>query len=105
MTRSSIANMTFFTTYPGVTQLQINTDYINLIHFMMYFIFKWEHNGWMTIKGTPVKNQTLIRELDYFSGLLQIKWVRKEIVQLNINYIWGKKNKFVLLCILELCSL
>ena len=56
-------------------KLQINTDYINTVRFMMYFILKWEQNGWMTVRGTPVKNQVLIRELDFFSHLVDVKWV------------------------------
>ncbi len=42
---------------------------------MIYFIFKWEGNDWMTVRGTSVKNQVLIRELDFFSRLLDVKWV------------------------------
>ena len=68
-----------FLTPSGVTHLQINTDYINVVRFMMYFILKWEQNGWMTIRGTPVKNQVLIRELDYFSRLMDVKWVKKSL--------------------------
>lgn len=63
----------------GITKLQINTDYINVIRFMIYFILKWEGNGWMTVRGTPVKNQVLIQELDYFSRLLDVKWVKNII--------------------------
>jgi hypothetical protein len=59
----------------GVKKLQINTNYINMVRFMMYFILKWEQNGWMTIRETPVKNQVVIRELDYFSRLIDVKWV------------------------------
>ena len=58
----------------GVKKLQINTDYKNTVRFMLYFIVKWERNGWMTCRGTPVKNQVLIRELDYCSRLMDIKW-------------------------------
>ena len=43
---------------------------------MMYFILKWEQNGWMTVRDTAVKNQVLIRELDYFSRLMDVKWVK-----------------------------
>ena len=57
-------------------KLQINTDYINVVRFMMYFILKWEQNGWMTVRDTAVKNQVLIRELDYFSRLMDVKWVK-----------------------------
>ena len=59
----------------GVKKLQINTDYENIIKFVTYFIFKWENNGWMTVKGTSVKNQALVRELDYWINFLEIKWV------------------------------
>lgn len=65
-----------FALFTGVTKLQINTEYENAVRFMLYFIFKWENNGWLTVKGTPVKNQVLIRELDYYSRFLEIKWVR-----------------------------
>ncbi|XP_059352407.1 uncharacterized protein LOC130703628 [Daphnia carinata] len=58
----------------GITKLQINTDYENIIRFMLYFILKWEQNDWMTLRGHHVKNRVLIRELDYFSRLLDIKW-------------------------------
>ena len=42
---------------------------------MIYFILKWEQNDWMTLRGHHVKNKVLILELDYFSRLLDIKWV------------------------------
>ena len=60
---------------------------------MLYFILKWEQNGWMTIRGTPVKNQVLIRELDYFSRLMDVKWVSMVphgvtiVVQSAFNYL------------------
>ena len=44
---------------------------------MIYFIWKWENNGWMTVKGTPVRNRVLIEELDYYSKLIDIKWVNR----------------------------
>ncbi|KAK4014354.1 hypothetical protein OUZ56_026879 [Daphnia magna] len=58
----------------GITKLQINTDYENIIRFMLYFILKWEQNDWMTLRGHHVRNRVFIRELDYFSRLLDIKW-------------------------------
>ena len=50
----------------------------------------------MTCRGTPVKNQVLIRELDYCSRLMDIKWV---IVYLHYHH--GTINLF--LFVLELC--
>lgn len=47
---------------------------------MLYFIWKWENNGWMTIHGTPVRNRVLIEELDYYSKLLDVKWVQCTIL-------------------------
>ncbi|XP_046656576.1 uncharacterized protein LOC124349777 [Daphnia pulicaria] len=58
----------------GIKKLQINTDYENIIRFMIYFILKWEQNDWMTLRGHHVKNKVVILELDYFSRLLDIKW-------------------------------
>lgn len=60
----------------GIKKLQINTDYENIIRFMIYFILKWEQNDWVTLRGHHVRNKVLILELDYFSRLLDIKWVR-----------------------------
>lgn len=57
---------------------------------MIYFILKWEQNDWMTLRGHHVKNKVLILELDYFSRLLDIKWVRIPAYQ-----------KCIFLCVLK----
>ena len=37
----------------------------------------------MTVKGTSVKNQALVRELDYWINYLDIKWVRIKLYKFN----------------------
>lgn len=64
-----------FLTLVGVEKVQINTDSQNAIRFLTYFIGKWEANGWRNIKGLPVRNQNLIRQLDDYSRLVAIKLV------------------------------
>ena len=70
----------------GVTRLQVNTNYINLARFMMYFILRCEQNGWMTVGGTPVKKQVLIRELYDLTRFMNVKWVNKSLPLICSNY-------------------
>ncbi|XP_046454413.1 ribonuclease H-like isoform X2 [Daphnia pulex] len=58
----------------GVDKVQINTDSKNSVRFVTYFISKWEANGWRNIKGLPVRNQNLIRQLYHYTQLVTIKW-------------------------------
>ncbi|XP_032795668.2 uncharacterized protein LOC116932058 [Daphnia magna] len=58
----------------GVDKVQVNTDSKNSVRFVTYFISKWEANGWRNIKGFPVRNQNLIRQLHHYSQLVTIKW-------------------------------
>ncbi|XP_057381052.1 uncharacterized protein LOC130703633 [Daphnia carinata] len=58
----------------GVDKVQVNTDSKNSVRFVTYFISKWEANGWRNIKGFPVRNQNLIRQLYHYSQLVTIKW-------------------------------
>lgn len=60
----------------GVDKVQVNTDSKNSVRFVTYFISKWEANGWRNIKGFPVRNQNLIRQLHHYSQLVTIKWVK-----------------------------
>jgi hypothetical protein len=69
------SNVEVFVIFPGVDKVQINTDSKNSVRFVTYFISKWEANGWRNIKGLPVRNQNLIRQLYHYTQLVTIKWV------------------------------
>lgn len=43
--------------------IAINTDSDFLLKCIFDYRYRWETNGWRTVKGTPVKHQKLIREI------------------------------------------
>lgn len=61
--------------YPCRVKLYSDSAYlINAFH--QNWLDKWERNGWKTVKGTPVENQDLWRELLRLNRLHLVDWIK-----------------------------
>ena len=63
-----------YTKEHGLRDVNIFTDSMYSINCLTQWVYNWKRNGWMSSKGEPVKNSTLIKNIIEVSKDVKVKY-------------------------------